>query len=245
MAVSIVTIDQRNGTGVVVRVTATAGETVFAVQQRLPGQTDWTASGSLAVAGDLLVAPPTILLRQAYQFRATWSAGASETAPKAGVATEATDELQEVGLLHLTCRIIDRDLDGIGNNVYAMLFPTEQDVNMPCAQLHHAGVTERVEPLDDSSQRVEYPVIVDFCDRNDGDYVATRGLYTGWRQTVIDDFRRQPASLTGPKMALPPIWEISRIKIEPRPIIDPELPAYQFVQSGLLMWLETFHDLAT
>lgn len=245
MAVSIVTIDQRNGTGVVVRVTATAGETVFAIEQRLPGFETWTASGSLAVAGDLLVAPPTIELRQPYQFRATWAVGASVTSAKAGVATEAADSLQEVGLLHITCRVIDKDLQAIGNAVYAMLFPTEQDVRMPSAQIHMAGVSERIEAIDDSINRIEYPVIVDFCDRNDGDYVPPRGLYARWRQTVIDDFRRQPADIGGQKMALPPIWEISRVKIEARPIISSELPAYQYVQSGLLCWLETFHDLAT
>lgn len=114
----------------------------------------------------------------------------------------------------------------IGNRVYKQVQPSEVNIAMPCCIVSLAGLLETDEGGTNIRDDVGYPLRVDLVDRASPDDKRIIPLVTKARQSIQRAFRQQ---------RLPGVPETYVCRVEPAPIYDPELPAYQIALSSFVL----------
>jgi hypothetical protein len=104
--------------------------------------------------------------------------------------------------------------------------PQRQAVKLPAVLITLEGEREQYRPTVNARDDLGYPLRVQVCDRNDGDYVRPRAKYLRWRQTLMRGLRYQ--RLAG-------VPEVYTCTPEPGLVVDPHLPSYQYFVSGFVL----------
>ena len=133
-----------------------------------------------------------------------------------GVATE----IRGLDLVNPT-----EPLDKIGSKVYVQTLPDENALSFPCVVVTVEGETEELTDAYFGGDEIMFPVRVLVCDRADTDYQSRRPLYLSWRRQIAQHLQRL--------MSLPRVPECFDVQVTPQLAIDPKLPQYQYLVSGL------------
>lgn len=118
-------------------------------------------------------------------------------------------------------------LSGI-RGVYEQMLPEDTNVTFPNVILHVAGVSEQKKDATSSKDFIGFPTVVQINDRAPTMPPDHKKLptYESWRYRISRAFDSQP---------LPGRSEVSLCRVEPMQIIDPKLPEYQHIATGLVV----------
>jgi hypothetical protein len=133
--------------------------------------------------------------------------------------------------------IVGLQLPGILNNVYGQLFPNETsgysfqsqsvtDIVFPCVLLTSEGETEEMTGRDSESYAGIFPQRCWIADRVNPGMASNESVYLTARKTLVKAFDMQ-------KLAGRP--EVRSVSVQPGVIVDPKLPSYQFLVSGMVL----------
>lgn len=233
MSLALAWTDAADGTGGTVTVSGSAGGTVVVYAMTIDALSlaalGWTSVGSRVGDGTLV-----LTLDPAYYWLyALEGVADGVSAPIRAPVTTSTESVTERFKDALAARFGElvmspANVGGTTPNekVYKRILPaTDLTVEYPCIILSNEGVAEALVGGTNSRDDVGYPVVVWMADRNDSGYAERDGLYTLWRQQLIRSVRNWRA--TG-------VDEIMTVTVEPQPIYDPKLPAYELVISGFV-----------
>jgi hypothetical protein len=130
-------------------------------------------------------------------------------------------------MLDVQARLQMMNLPGIkAAQVYMGMFPSDRTTQFPAVWVTKEGLRET--QLSGTNVRDDWghPVNVFFADRNPQTYEQPGQQYDLWRQMIRRGFERA---------RLPNVPEVYDCLIEPNAIIDPRLPHYQYLVSGMVL----------
>lgn len=224
MPLSITFADLADGSGTTASVLGTGGASVEVFVQVVNGG-GWSSAGTRVGDGDLLLVLP-VGLRWGYA-----RIPGEQTAPVSFVVTGG-------GGLSLATRCRDAviatvqalSLDGC-RGVIEKPYPDPANADFPVVWISTDGVRETVEAGLNATNDIGYPVRVLIVDRHElRDKSRLRERYEPWREAIIEAFLDK--RLAG-------VPESVQCLIEPLPVLDPNLPQYQFVVSGVVVRCRT------
>lgn len=219
MALAVTFEDHADGTGATATVVGTggAGVEVFAQLEIRGG---WVLVGSRTGDGDVPIAAPTGL-RWGYA-----RAGSDLTAPAAFVVTSGALALATRCRDAVVAVVQSLPLDGL-RGVLEKPYPDAVNADFPAVWVTADGVRESVAAGLNNTNDIGYPVRVLILDRHhQRDLKALREKYEPWRALLVEVFQNK---------RLPGVPESVQCLVEPLAILDPNLPQYQFVVSGLVV----------
>ncbi len=120
------------------------------------------------------------------------------------------------------------DLVMVGNpnaNIYKYLVPRDETISLPCIMLTLEGERETQPGTLTGTDDIGYPIGVSILDRNDQRDTTNRAKYLLWRQQISRALRHQ--RLAG-------VPEIFTVNVEPRAVVDPQLPHFAYFVTGLV-----------
>lgn len=234
MAIAIAWTDAADATGGTVAITGAdaATVTVYAMAVDATGLTTpvFTSKGTRSGDGNV-----TITLVPGYYWIYAQGLVAGDVAISNlfyAYATEHTDamasrcvdalEARLAGLVMTTAQGVTLPTANIYKRI---LLATDGDIQYPCILLTHEHGRESQEGTTTGKDDIGYPINVYVIDRHGGDYKTKRKTWLKWRQQVFRALRNQ--RLAG-------IVESLTVKMEPDPVFDPKLPAYQVVILGFV-----------
>lgn len=214
--------DNGNGTGVTAVVAASAGATNQFYAARVTGGTETlvtTLYGTRVGDGAIVLPIPTglwfVYLLSGGVFRGAAYVGSSDGA--LAVATRCR---------RAVCDTIRLLAIPPAARVYEQSFPDPQNVAFPCVLVTVDGVSETDESGLSTADDVGRPVKVQIADRRSKSDHAKLPDYELWRQSIERCFRNQ--QLAG-------VPESKICRIEPYVILDPNLPQFEYMVSGIVV----------
>lgn len=124
----------------------------------------------------------------------------------------------------------DATFGGIGQRVFSQLLPDEVGLQFPCVILTTEGQAEEVITGDSLIQRWRFPVRVWIADRESDRKHEKEGLYMAWRRRIIERFDQKAIGSDD-------VPEAEGSTVVTEVIFDPRLPDYQYLISGLVVWV--------
>lgn len=121
------------------------------------------------------------------------------------------------------------DLPIIGSRVYVVRYPNEMQIDFPGVFVSIEGETEQPDERVNEATDWDYPTRVFFADQRTSNDRARIRQELAWRQQLIDAFHMKTPFLD----TLPNVY---RCKVVPNVIYNPQLPAYQHIVSGMVVW---------
>jgi hypothetical protein len=233
MALSLSWSDNQDATGGVATVAGTGGAAVTVYAQRADA-TGFSAASFNAAGSRTGDGAVPLTLGTGYY----WLYAGTGGAPSNFLYAPATDNAVAV---HERClRAVLARVKGLcplagtadspaslpAGNVYDQLLPNDKLVKLPAVLITLEGEREQYRPTVNARDDLGYPLRVQVCDRNDGDYVRPRAKYLRWRQTLMRGLRYQ--RLAG-------VPEVYTCTPEPGLVVDPHLPSYQYFVSGFVL----------
>lgn len=110
-------------------------------------------------------------------------------------------------------------------------YPDSANKTGPWLSVSVGGLRERIAPGLNCTNDVGYPVRVLYCDKHHlRDKAKPRTRYDPFRLAMTDLFHHR--RLAG-------VTESIQCEVEPLDVLDPRLPAYQMVASGVVVWCWT------
>jgi hypothetical protein len=224
MPLSVTFTDNADGTGATATISGTAGAAVEVFAQ-VVNAGGWSPVGSRTGDGPVPVTTP-VGLRWGYARTA-----AEQTAPVPfavtgggglALATRCRDAVQAT--------VLTFALEGC-RGVIEKPYPDPANADFPVVWVTADGVRETIEPGLNATNDIAYPVRVLIVDRHElRDKARLRERYEPWRARIVEAFLDK--RLAG-------VPESVQCLIEPLPVLDPNLPQYQFVVSGLVVRCRT------
>lgn len=239
MTISLTWTDAADGTGGVATVAGADADTVevFATAVDATGLTNptWTSKGTRTGDGTVSVS-----LTPGYYW--LYAAGLVSGLPALSnlvyaLASDSADALASRCVDAIAARlaglVMTIDADGGGGvtlpnaTIYKQTLPEDSKLTYPCILLSHEGLTERPEGTTTGKDDIAHGCICRVLERNEATYQYRRKTWLRWRQQVFRSLRNQ--RLAG-------ITEVLTVRVEPRVVIDPHLPAYQVAELGFTVW---------
>ncbi len=109
--------------------------------------------------------------------------------------------------------------------IYVQMSPDDKAALFPCVFLTPQSA-EQFQVATNLRDDVGHPVVVMIADRNSEDYVTNMPTYLLWRERIIRKFMSQRLSGVAESMIC---------SVEPAPIFDPKLPAYEKMVSAFTL----------
>jgi len=165
----------------------------------------WAYATNQLGAGFITVIPPVL-----------FSATLSPLSWWDQIANAAQAKIQALGLAGISSK-----------NVMVRMLPWPPVESYPCVYLVEENEQETLQVSTNLTDDKEYPVRVLFKDRADAaGYDRKRTTYNLWRQQILTAFENR---------RLPGVPSVYMCKVQPTVMIDPNLPQYQFVVSGMTL----------
>jgi hypothetical protein len=140
-------------------------------------------------------------------------------------------------LQDVTARIQGLNIPGIKPaQVYTGMFPSDRTSVFPCIWVTKEGLREQVIGGTNTRDDFLHPVNVYFVDRNPQTYDQPSPQYDLWRQILRRAFERK---------RLPNVPEMYDCDVEMNVIVDPKLPHYQYLVSGMVLKFKTREPRST
>jgi hypothetical protein len=234
MTLALEWADAQDGSGGTLTVSGSAGGTIVVYACRIDALSlaalAWTSVGTRVGDGTLTLA---LTYPAYYWLYATEDGTVDLAAPIRAPVTTSASSVTERFKDALAARFSElvmtpANVGGTVPNdkVYKRILPApDLTIEYPCIILSNEGVAESLVGGTNARDDVGYPVVVWMLDRNNSSYSERDGLYTLWRQQLIRAVRNWRA--VG-------VSEIMTVQVEPQPIYDPKLPAYELVVSGFV-----------
>lgn len=200
---------------------------VFAVAPDRPWDPpDWRAFGSRTGDGPVSAAlPPGV-----WWLYATTGAGPTAPVPVV-LAGPDEDSLPSRCRAAVAAVLRLNAATSPAGGVHEEPYPDQANKTGPWVSVSAAGLRERVNPGLNLTNDVGYPVRVLFCDKH---HLRDMGRV----RTRIDPFRLAMTDLFSNRR-LAGVPESIQCEVEPLDTLDPRLPSYQSVASGVLVWCWT------
>ncbi len=125
--------------------------------------------------------------------------------------------------------ILDLNLPAIGDKVYVVRYPNELQVDFPAVFISVEGEAEQPDERMNNGTDWEYPTRVFFARQDTSNNRAHMRQELGWRQQLIDTFH-----MTTPFLNV--MEDVYKCRVVPNVIYNPNLPAYQHIVSGMVIW---------
>lgn len=220
MALTVSFSDNADGTGATATVTGSggAGVGVFAARVNAGG---WVSVGTRTGDGTVAVAVPTGL-------RWGYAAVPGEISPPTPFVVTGVGGLSLATRCRDAVKAVVESLPLSGSRgVVEKPYPDAANADFPVVWVTADGVREAIEPGLNATNDIGYPVRVLIVDRHElRDKAKLRERYEPWRALIIAAFLNR---------RLPGVVESIQCLAEPLQVLDPNLPQYQFVVSGVVI----------
>ncbi len=150
------------------------------------------------------------------------------------MATSLAKSLKEASAQYIGTLDLGPDDAGfaLAPEVNLQMVPNEGDKTYPCLTLSSEGEREELLPGTTEFKHRKIPLRLWIEDRHGGRDDAKDGQYRAWRETLIDAFhQRRPLTTAVPAC----YW----CEVQPALVYDQQLPQYQMVISGMVLWFWT------
>lgn len=220
---SLSVTDLQDGTGATATITGSSGGTVTVYAQQVT--TTPLTTPAFAPVGSR-TGNGTVALSLAVGYWWVYALeGSSLSALAYASVTDSATALHERCLQAVLARLQGLTLAGLDPaNVYDQTVPNDQLITLPAIILSIEGESETTPGTTTNKDDIGYPIRLWLCDRNDASTDEKRPRWLLWRQQIHRALRNQ--RLAG-------ITEVMTVRVTPLTVIDPRIPALQYMVSGL------------
>lgn len=246
MPAPIITVqDNANGTGAGVFITGSPGGSVNTIEATLADRTAWAPTGAVLSGDGSITAPvqaatggPGINLTSAWQIRANNNIAGYSNAVTV-LPTLGLDSPIFKAIVAAQGMLLGANIDGIGGRVYRCEHPlpfATQVQMWPAILIHPLDPEQRI-PATNRQTKWALPLVVGVADA-DCDYYSRMETHLYARMQAMDTFDRKPLKFASTN------WTGNKATVEPKNVVEPESPEYQFFYSTFILKVDVYRVIA-